>query len=129
MSTIASPAGQAGGRGARVSPLRKRADLIGDRLLLGVCLAAALLAGVTVFFVGYQIVHGASPAISKFGLGFVTDTEWQPNFGVFGAGVLLFGTAVTSAFALLLGAPIAIAIGLFLTLLAPAGVRGVVGPL
>src|SRR6478752_4757407 len=111
MSTIASPAGQAGGRGARVSPLRKRADLIGDRLLLGVCLAAALLAGVTVFFVGYQIVHGASPAISKFGLGFVTDTEWQPNFGV------------------LLGAPIAIAIGLFLTLLAPAGVRGVVGPL
>jgi len=103
--------------------------LIGDRLLLGVCLAAALLAGVTVFFVGYQIVHGASPAISKFGLGFVTDTEWQPNFGVFGAGVLLFGTAVTSAFALLLGAPIAIAIGLFLTLLAPAGVRGVVGPL
>jgi len=109
--------------------MRKRADLIGDRLLFGICLAAALVAGAVIVLVGYQIVAGASPAISKFGLGFVTDTEWQPNFGVFGAGVLLFGTAVTSAFALLLGAPIAIAIGLFLTLLAPSGVRGVVGPL
>jgi len=100
MSTVASPAAQAGGRGTRVSPLRKRADLIGDRLLFGVCLLAALIAAATIFLVGYQIVHGAQPAISKFGLGFVTSTEWQPNFGVFGAGVLLFGTAVTSAFAL-----------------------------
>ena len=129
MSTIASPAAQVGGRGAQVSPLRKRADLIGDRLLFGVCLAAALIAGAAIVLVGYQIVHGAQPAISKFGFAFVYETVWQPNFGVFGAGSLLFGTAVTSAFALLLGAPIAIAIGLFLTLLAPGGVRGVVGPL
>ncbi len=53
---------------------------------------------------------------------------WQPNFGEFGAGSLIFGTAVSSFFALLLGAPIAIAIGLFLSLLAP-GVRGVISPL
>jgi phosphate transport system permease protein len=129
MSTIASPAAQAGGRGTRVSPLRKRADLIGDRLLFGICLLAALIAGATIFLVGYQIVHGAAPAISKFGFGFVYKTTWQPNFGVFGAGSLLFGTAVTSAFALLLGAPIAIAIGLVLPLLAPSGVRGFVSPL
>lgn len=129
MSTIASPAGQVGGRGARVSTMRKRADLIGDRVLFGICLAAALIAGAVIVLVGYQIVHGAQPAISKFGFSFVYETVWQPNFGVFGAGSLLYGTAVTSAFALLLGAPIAIAIGLFLTLLAPSGIRGVVGPL
>jgi phosphate transport system permease protein len=129
MSTVATPAGQVGGRGARVSPLRKRADAIGDRLLFGICLAAALFAGVVIFLVGYQIIHGAQPAISKFGLGFVYETTWQPNFGIFGAGSLLFGTAVTSAFALLLGAPIAIAIGLFLTELAPRGISGVIGPL
>jgi len=129
MSASASAAPRAAGRGTRVSPLRRRGDRFGDRFLLGICLAAALVAGGTIFLVGYQIVHGASPAISKFGLGFVTDTEWQPNFGVFGAGVLLFGTAVTSAFALLLGGPIAIAIGLFLTLLAPKGVGAVIGPL
>ena len=74
-------------------------------------------------------MHGARPAISKFGLGFLVDTTWQPNFGEFGAGSLLFGTAVSSFVALLLGAPIAISIGLYLSLLAPAGVRGVVAPL
>lgn len=97
--------------------------------MFGVCLLAALVAGGAIFLVGYQIVHGAQPAISKFGFAFVYETTWQPNFGEFGAGVLLFGTAVTSAFALLLGAPIAIAIGLFLTLLAPKGVGAVIGPL
>lgn len=129
MSTVSPTAARVGGRVGRMSPLRKRLDLVGDRVLFGVCLLAALLAAATIVLVGYQIVHGASAAISKFGFAFVYETTWQPNFGEFGAGSLLFGTAVTSAFALVLGAPIAIAIGLFLTLLAPRGVRGVVGPL
>jgi phosphate transport system permease protein len=125
----ASPTVQVAPRGAHVSPLRRRLDRFGDRALFGVCLAAAIVAGATIILVGYQIVDGAQPAISKFGFGFVYETTWQPNFGEFGAGVLLYGTAVTSAFALLLGAPIAIAIGLFLTLLAPKQVGAVIGPL
>ena len=116
-------------RGTQVSPLRKRADLFGDRAMFGICLLAALIAGGVIFLVGYQIVHGALPAIDKFGFAFVYETTWQPNFGEFGAGALLFGTAVTSAFALLLGGPIAIAIGLFLTLLAPRSMGAVIGPL
>jgi phosphate transport system permease protein len=114
---------------ARSARRRKRADRIGDGLLYGVCAAAALLAVVVIVMVAYQVVHGAAPAISEYGLGFVTDTAWQPNFGEFGAGSLIFGTAVSSFVALLLGAPIAIAIGLYLSLLAPSGVRGVVAPL
>ncbi|HET9154916.1 MAG TPA: phosphate ABC transporter permease subunit PstC [Solirubrobacterales bacterium] len=129
MSASAPAAAQGSGHGARVSLLRKRADQIGDRGMYGICLIAALLSAGMILLVGYQIVHGALPAIEKFGLGFVTSTTWQPNFGKFGAGVLLFGTAVTSGFALLLGGPIAIAIGLFLTLLAPKSVAAVIGPL
>lgn len=128
MSSAAATA-LAGARAGRPGSRRKRADRLGDKLLFGVCLGAALLAGAIIILVAYQVVHGASPAISKFGLGFIFDSEWQPNFGVFGAGSLVFGTVVSSFFALLLGAPIAISIGLFLTLLAPAGVRNVVGPL
>lgn len=129
MSASASAAPQVPGHGARVSVLRKRADKFGDRGMFAICLLAAVVATGTIFLVGYQIVHGATPAIQKFGLGFVTDTTWQPNFNKFGAGVLLFGTGVTSAFALLLGGPIAIAIGLFLTLLAPKSIGAVIGPL
>ena len=130
MSSTATPAAVRGAGTSRArASRRKQADRVGDGLLRGVCLAAALLAVAVIVLIGYQVVHGASPAISKYGLGFLTDTTWQPNFGEFGAGSLIFGTLVSSFFALLLGAPIAISIGLYLSLLAPSGVRGVVAPL
>jgi phosphate transport system permease protein len=129
-TTASSPVLSAAGRSrSRSARRRKQVDRIGDRALHGICLLAALLCVVTIVLIGYQVVHGAGPAISKYGLGFLTETTWQPNFGQFGAGSLIFGTAVSSFAALLLGAPIAIAIGLYLSLLAPSGVRGIVAPL
>jgi phosphate transport system permease protein len=129
MSSTAGPATLPRPRSAPRKSVRRSLDRLGDRLLYGICLAAALLAAAVIVVVAYQVVHGAQPAISKFGLDFLTKETWQPNFGEFGAKSLIFGTAVSSFFALLLGAPIAIAIGIFLAMLAPAAVRGVVGPL
>jgi phosphate transport system permease protein len=117
------------GRGSRSAGRLRRIDRVADGLLYGICAFAALLGVVVLLLVAYEVVHGATPAISKFGLGFLVHTTWQPNFGEFGAGSLIFGTALSSFFALLLGAPIAIAIGLYLSELAPKGVRGVVSPL
>lgn len=104
-------------------------DRIGDGILYGVCAVAALLGVVVLLLVGYQIVVGAGPAISKFGIGFLGHTTWQPNFNVYGAGSVLFGTVVSSFVALAIGGPISISIGLFLALLAPARVRAVISPL
>jgi phosphate transport system permease protein len=129
MSSTATPATVRQPRATASGDWRKRADRIGDGALYGICLAAAILGAVVIVAIAYQVVHGAQPAISKFGLGFLTETTWQPNFNLFGAGSLLFGTIFSSFFALLLGAPIAISIGLYLSLLAPKGVRGVVSPL
>lgn len=130
--TTVSPARGTGAipaRNARSARRLRRIDRIGDGLLYGVCALAALLGVVVLILIGYQIVHGAVPSISKFGLGFLVHTTWQPNFNVYGAGSVLFGTMVSSFVALFLGAPIAISIGLYLSLLAPKGVRGVVAPL
>jgi phosphate transport system permease protein len=102
---------------------------VGDAVLYGLCALACLLALATMVEIGYQVFDGAHLAFSKFGLGFITHTRWAPNFDAFGAGALLFGTAVTSAMALLIAAPIGIAIGLFLSMLAPPAVRAVIGPL
>ena len=121
--------GPAGRRAGSSGQRRKRFDRVADGLLFGVCAFAALLGVVLILAIAYQVVVGAEPAISAFGLGFLVETTWQPNFGVFGAGSLIFGTIVSSFVALVIGAPIAISIGLYLSLLAPAGVRGVVGPL
>ena len=108
---------------------RKQFDRVADGLLFGICAFAALLGVVLMLVIAYQVIHGAAPAISAFGVGFLFETTWQPNFGVFGAGSMLFGTIVSSFVALAIGAPIAIAIGLYLSLLAPAGVRSTIGPL
>jgi phosphate transport system permease protein len=114
---------------ARTRRRLKRVDRIADRSLFGLCLVGALVVVVVMADIAYQLLHGGHLAISKFGLHFLTQSDWKPNFNVFGAGSLLYGTAVTSAMALLIAGPVGIAIGLFLSLLAPRGVRAVVGPL
>jgi phosphate transport system permease protein len=107
---------------------------MGDRALRGLCVFAALLAVVAFGAIAYQVIHRASPAISRFGAGFLTSEIWQPNFGrsgegTFGAAAFLYGTAVSSAVALLLAVPIGVSIGLYLSMLAPRRLRGVIGPL
>lgn len=114
---------------ARARRRVRRSDRVGEVALRALCGLAAALAVVTIAGIAYQVIHGAQPAISRYGLGFLGDDVWKPNFDRFGAAALLYGTAVTSLLALLLAAPIGISIGLFLSMLAPRGVRSVVGPL
>jgi phosphate transport system permease protein len=131
VSSATSPAAPGAARpaGRRSRDWRRAVDRFGDGALYGVCVLAVAIAVGALALSAYQVFDHASPAISQFGLGFLTSTEWQPNFGVYGAGTLLYGTLVSSFFALLIGGPIAISIGLYLSLLAPKGVRGVVSPL
>src|ERR1700744_2903197 len=101
----------------------------GDQILRGLGLAAGLRAAPVLVEIAYQIISGAKPTIDKFGLGFLVHTAWAPNFGRFGASVMLYGTAVTSAIAMIIAVPLSIAIALYLAMLAPRSVRTVIGPL
>src|SRR5262249_59888741 len=65
----------------------------------------------------------------KFGLGFVRDRFWDPVHNQFGALPFICGTAITSLFTLLIATPTAVAIALYLTELAPRGVRDIIGSL
>jgi len=56
----------------------------------------------------------AWPAITRFRLGFLFDTTWDPVKGVFGAGTFIVGTLLTSFLALLISLPFSIAIALML---------------
>jgi phosphate transport system permease protein len=114
------------------APLRGRrriGDRIGDTSLYTITALAA--AGVVVLLgaIAYKVFDGASLSFSKFGLGFIGERDWNPVTGHFGALTFIFGTAVTSAIALLLATPLAIGIGLFLSELAPRYVRDVIGAL
>jgi phosphate transport system permease protein len=96
----------------------------GDLLLQGVAGIAALGALVLVGLIAWKVIEGARLSISTFGLSFVWHVAWDPVHNQFGAGSFLFGTVVTSVAALVIATPIAIGIGLFLSELAPRGIRG-----
>lgn len=102
---------------------------IGDRVLRGVCALAGLIAALTLAGVAYELVANAAPSISRFGLGFLGHKLWAPNFKIFGAATMIYGTVVSSLFALAVAAPLGVAIGLYLSMIAPPLVRAVVGPL
>jgi len=101
----------------------------GDAVLYGLTLAAALSALVLLVLIAREILADAWPAMKEFGAGFLTSRTWNPSEEVYGAATFIFGTALTSFGALLLAAPISIAIALFLTELAPRWLRGPVGAL
>jgi phosphate transport system permease protein len=98
----------------------------GDVTLQTVAAAAAAAACVLVGLIVWKVIDGSLPSLRAYGLPFVWRVAWNPVLGheLYGAGSFLFGTAVTSLVALLLAAPLAIGVALYLTELAPRVVRG-----
>ncbi len=81
-------------------------------------LAAAILILIGYFFV--ELILESRPVFEKYGLfNFVFSNEWVPSKTLYGALPLLVGTIVTSAVALVIGVPIAVAAALYITELAP----------
>jgi len=113
----------------RVLGRRKLVDRLGDWILYGLTGGAAVFAMLIVVLLAYKLVEQAWPAISKYGLAFLWSRAWDPVRSHFGALDFIFGTVYTSFFALLIAAPLSIAIALFLSELAPRFVRGIVGTL
>jgi phosphate transport system permease protein len=106
-------------------PLEGRRIRFGDLALQGVAGTAAAAAIAVVGLIAWKVIEGAWPSMTTFGLHFVTRIAWNPVVGreAFGAASFLFGTAVTSLVALALAGPLAIAVALFLTELAPRALR------
>jgi phosphate transport system permease protein len=98
-------------------------------VLYGLCAGAGLLTVFVLVEVVYEVISGASPSISHFGISFLGHSAWQANFGVFGAAAAIYGTVMSSLIAMILAAPLGIAIGLYLSMMAPPTIRAVVGPL
>jgi phosphate transport system permease protein len=102
---------------------RNLTDRIGDPLLRGLSGLAAAVAVVLIGGIVYEVIHLAGPAISEFGLGFVTTNDWNPVTDNFGAVSFIYGTAITSFLAVLIAGPLSIAISVYLTELAPKRMR------
>jgi phosphate transport system permease protein len=115
--------------GDALAPTRTLRDRGGDRVLAGLTAAAAGLCVLIVALIVWRVVDGAWPAIRAFHLGFLWHNVWNPVTSRFGARDFVIGTIVTSFGAVLLAGPLSIAIGLFLSELAPRSIRGPIGTL
>src|SRR4051794_21118531 len=86
-------------------------------------LAVLILLLIAYFFV--RLYAEAKPAFDKFGVfGFTFDNNWDVSRNIYGALPLLVGTLITSAVALLIGVPVAVATALYITELAPRRAKG-----
>jgi phosphate transport system permease protein len=109
-------------------PVSGRRVHVGDAVLQTVAAAATLAATALVGLIVWKVADGAWLSVRTYGLAFIGRIAWNPVAGreVYGAASFLFGTAITSLSALLIAAPLAIAIALFLTELAPSAIRPLV---
>lgn len=101
----------------------KLTDRIGDPLMRILTTLAGLAALGLLIWIAETVVNQAGPAIQQYGLSFVTSQTWDPAHNIYGAASFIYGTLVTSFIALILAAPTALAISIFLTELAPQFIR------
>lgn len=91
----------------------------GDEVAHLITLAfAASVFLVTVFLVWELWVHSA-PSRHKFGLSFLTGTDWDTANGIFGALPYIYGTVITSVVAMAIAIPLGVGAAIFLSELAP----------
>jgi phosphate transport system permease protein len=110
------------------SPVKKaRSGPMADRIFGFFAKAAALLTLALLFSILLSLTISAWPAISKYGLGFLTSTKWDPVQEEFGGLVMIYGTISTSIIALLIAVPVSFGIALFLTELSPAWLKRPLG--
>ncbi|MGA3400525.1 MAG: phosphate ABC transporter permease subunit PstC [Acetobacteraceae bacterium] len=105
----------------------RRGASIGDPIFAGLARASGVLVLLLLGSLILSLFVGGLPAFRQFGAGFLFSVTWDPVRQVFGAGVSVYGTLLTSVLALIFAVPLAFGIAFYLTELAPSWLRRPVG--
>ena len=101
--------------------------LSGDTIFAGAALVSGVFVLILLGAIIISLFIGGWPAFCAFGLGFVTNADWDPVQDVFGAAVSIYGTILTSIIALVIAVPLAFGVAFYLTEVAPMWFRRPVG--
>jgi ABC-type phosphate transport system permease subunit len=115
-STSASPRSLKARRGPFGNNFGDDVFYWGTMLFSAAALALSIL-------IGARLIQQAYPAISQYGLSYITSTVWNPVLDKYGAWPYVWGTLMSSFVALLLAVPIGIGTAIFLAELAPKWMR------
>src|SRR6202008_205068 len=92
---------------------------VGDRIYVGIITGFAVCVPLLLLLVLWEVAIAGWPALSRFGLDFLTTRNWDPVQHRFGAAPAIFGTIVTSVIALAIATPLALGVAIFLSEFAP----------
>ncbi len=96
---------------------------VGDRIYKIALAVFAACVPILLALIAFELFHGAWPALSAFGVSFLTSSAWDPVRGEFGIAPAAIGTLLTSFIALLLATPLAIGVAIYLSDFAPPWLR------
>jgi len=111
----------------RSGRLRVGVRLVGDRIFNLSTLALALIILALLFGLALALLLDSSQSIHKFGWRFVISTDWDPANDIYGALPFIYGTAVSSALALLMAVPLSIGTAICLTETVPEWLSNKIG--
>jgi phosphate transport system permease protein len=112
---------------AIIDPRHAAKQRVYEGVFRSATLAAAILVLVILGGVTVSLMYGSWPALSHFGISFVTREVWNPVTDKFGALSAIYGTVVTSAIAMAIAVPVGFGIALFLTELCPPLLKRPIG--
>jgi len=96
---------------------------LSDGIFRGITLLLVLVVIGLVIGVALVLVTGALPTLQQFGWSFLTNQAFDPIHNVYGVAPAIFGTVVTSAFALIFAVPLGLGTAIFLTDFCPRVLR------
>jgi phosphate transport system permease protein len=92
---------------------------LGDPFFSAIIIGFALLILALLAAIAGELIIKAMPSIRHFGFGFFSSTDWDPSADLYGALPFMYGTAVSSALALLIAAPLNLGVALCLSEMTP----------
>lgn len=92
---------------------------LSDNLFYKICKAFACLILLLIIIMLISMIDFSWPSIKKFGISFISSTQWNPVLDDFGALPFIYGSVVTSLISLIIAVPLGIGAAVFLTEIAP----------
>src|SRR5260370_13345504 len=96
---------------------------LSDALFRGLTMLLVLFVMVIIGAVTWILISNSMPTIRQSGFTFLRNQAFDPVHNVFGVGPAIFGTLVTSAFAILFAVPIGAATAIFLVDFRPRSIQ------
>jgi phosphate transport system permease protein len=99
--------------------IRRNSPVKGDEIAHLVTLAFGASVVLITALLVWNLWGASAASRSKFGIGFLWGTNWDPNANDFGALPFIYGTVMTSIMALVISVPLGVGAAIFLAEMAP----------